>query len=191
MSGTTNGGARPGAGRKPNSERYAEQLGTAADHLASRLLEVAEAQAQLALGEIPGEKWVLAGLVTRKDVLRKKRPSDWPADEPFDDVWTDDKGKPVVIDAPLFPELPPGKLIRIEQYPGKPDIKAIIEIWARLGGKPGQIPPVDPESIDLRAALTLARLARAAYVDPDAQPPADVAGDEPGIPDDDAPSPPE
>src|SRR5258708_200646 len=116
MAATGKGGARPGAGRKPNAELYAGQLGSAADQLAAALPEVAEKLIELAPGLQPRQKWMLAGLVTRKDPLRMKPhpdrdagftdPEGKPCDsrgeplppEPPDDVWLDDKGKPLLID---------------------------------------------------------------------------------------------
>ena len=162
----SHGGPRPGSGRKPNVEKFADVLATCNGRLAEAMPEVVEALIRLAVGKAVSETWVPAGTVTRKDVLRKppkeKDPSEaWKGDdagseEPDDDddgVWLDQKGKPVLVDVPLYPWLEPHQLVLVERKTITPDIKALAYVWDRLQGKPAQFVPPDPESLDLEKAL--------------------------------------
>jgi hypothetical protein len=153
------GGARVGAGRKKNAETHAVPIARATDKLAARLQEITSALIEVALGQGFEEKWVPAGLVTRKDVLRRPPHPDRGAGFtsadgvpsgrdgtplPDDDVWTDDKGKPVTIDVQVYPELAPEVLVLVERKPWKPDVKAIAEVWDRLNGKARQAVELNP-----------------------------------------------
>lgn len=171
------GGQRQGAGRKPNAERYSDQLGKANDHLAYELRECVVALLELALGKTWEEKWVPAGTLLKKDVLRlPEREGGWTdgdgkavnadgtplAARPEDGIWRDDKGKPAIIDVPAYPELEPDALVLVERKRARPDIKALQYIWDRLEGRPNYVLPPEPHVLDIRQALSDAVAAVAA-----------------------------
>lgn len=160
-----NGGARPGAGRKLNLERHRVQIDGAGDQIARSLEAITSKLILIAGGEGREEEWVPAGSFTRKDAVRNQDGS----------IWTDDKGKPCVVDVQIYPDLKADEWVCVKRKPWKPDPKAMAEAWDRLCGKAMSAVPPDPESINLREALLLALKAREAYVDPD---------DDAGTPDD-------
>jgi hypothetical protein len=154
------GGQRPGAGRKPNVEKYSDQIAKASDRLAEALPDFVESLIDLTLGKATGETWAAAGTVTRKDVARD-------ADgKPV----VGEKGKLYIVDVPVFPDKPPEELVLVEKTPGPPDIKAIMYAWDRLEGRPNYVAPPDPEALSLREALEKVKARIAAYVDPDETP---------------------
>jgi hypothetical protein len=172
----SHGGHREGSGRKPNSVKYATQLAGASDKLAESMPLVVNKLIDLALG-VDQLTYVPAGSLYRKDVLRKpkKESEGWrekqeEEDEAGGDIWLDEKGKPVVIDVPQYPQLDPDEPVLIKRVTGVPDFKALAYIWDRLQGKPAQESAPDPEGMDHRRALELAQQARAAYIDPDELP---------------------
>src|SRR5579862_3589650 len=124
------GGYRAGAGRKPNAEKYSDQLGKANDHLAYELREAVKALIDLALGNSEEVERVPAGMLWRKDVLRVEPriggftdPDGRDCDAngvpvqppPPDGIWLDEKGKPAVIDVPMFPHLDPSELVVVKR----------------------------------------------------------------------------
>jgi hypothetical protein len=171
------GGSRPGSGRKPNAEKYADQLGKANDHLAYELRECAKALLDLALGNTEEVERVPAGTLWRKDVIRVEK-----ADLTFlteeeagklelseiDGILLDQKGKPAIVDVPMYPDLDPTQLVEVKRKKLRPDVRALAYIWDRLEGRANYVPPVEPEGVDIRAALREARELASSYVDPDA-----------------------
>ena len=154
------GGARPGAGRPSNAERYSDRLTGFTDAAADYLPTAFENLERLA--ECPERvelEHQAAGTIFRKDVVRKADGT------PFLDA----KGKPVPIMVCAFPELPPDHMVlvkrKVVQLP--PDFKANELFVERIGGKARPMPEPDEEGLDLAQALDQADADIAAFVEPD------------------------
>ena len=97
------GGAREGAGRKTNAEKYAPQIATFTDECAAYLKPAFRRLWDLIEGGVRVEvKTMPAGLVTRKGVAR----------DDDGQVIRDDKGKPVIEDVRIYPERNPDEMGR-------------------------------------------------------------------------------
>lgn len=120
----THGGARPGAGRKPKAEKYAEQITAIEDRLADSLKKRVDTLEELAQGgfEKKTRKLIPAVLIMKKVVVM------------------DALGVPHNIEEPAFPDEKPGKLICVEETRETlaPDRAAGIYLTDRILGKPTQ-----------------------------------------------------
>jgi hypothetical protein len=145
MAGTTghSGGARPGAGRKPNSrlQQLNDSQQQAADHLEQTLEQRLAAIEQLARGGAQSitERWEPAGTIfidSTRDVL-------------------DSQGNPTGKTAPCktlaFPNLPADQLVLVSRIIRTlpPNLAANIYLTNRLLGAPFKsFPPFDPDRVD-------------------------------------------
>ena len=125
------GGARPGAGRKPNSEKYSTQIESLTDECAAharpafhRLWELIDPKPRIE------RKYQPANMIFRKGLALDKDGN----------PVTDDKGKPSIVDVRVFPDLDDDELVLVEskEIERAPDVLAIRELFDRLMGKPGQ-----------------------------------------------------
>lgn len=123
------GGTRPGAGRKPRSERFARPIAAAEKRIADRLPEVLSNQFVLALGggERTEEEWAPAGTVMVDGF----------------ETETDEAGnvrKVVKVRKPAFPALPPDELVLVKRKVVGlgPDAPANQYLIDRILGKPAQ-----------------------------------------------------
>lgn len=116
------GGARPGAGRPRNEDKYADQIASFHDRVAADIEKRYERLSQLADGgwEQVEETWEAAGTLT---IL-------------VDEVLPD--GRVVGVRRPAFPKLPPEQLVCVKKVSSTaaPDVKAGIYLVDRLAGKP-------------------------------------------------------
>ena len=115
------GGARAGAGRKPNREKYAAQLAALSDRIAAGLPDRLDALEQLADGgyEQITEVWEPAGLVQINKVI-----------ETSDGT--------IRVTELAFPELKPDELVCIKRTRSiaAPDRKANEYLIDRIAGRP-------------------------------------------------------
>ena len=153
------GGVRPGAGRPRKSEKFATPIAEAEDRIAQRLPKLLESLIDQAMGWVvvePDEEWVPAGLVTVKGPLRVRaapRPSDGEGAEGGDgddvardrrdedgEIWLDPKGKPLIVDVPVYPHLAPDVLVLVKRRTARPlpDARAAAYLIDRIMGKPTQ-----------------------------------------------------
>ncbi len=157
----THGGARPGAGRKPNAEVHAESVGGFTLSAAEYLPQAFENLRLLAEGGAlrVEQKWSPAGTLTRKDVARDD------AGAPL----FDKNGKLSIIEVPLYPDLPAEEPVMVERKVTTlpPDYKANEYLVDRVAGKTAPAPDPDPEGLSLVEALDLAEADVAGYVEPD------------------------
>lgn len=118
------GGARPGAGRKRNSEKYAEAIAAISDRIAADFDDRYTALQMIADGgfEQITETWEPAGLIEREEV-------DF-----------DVKGQAIRRKVPAFPDLPPDQLVCIRRTRSiaAPDRQANQYLIDRLAGRPTQ-----------------------------------------------------
>lgn len=118
------GGPRPGAGRKPRAERYAEPIATAEDLIAGRLAELVDNQFTLALGggERVEEEYAAAGTVFT------------------DDYETDEFGRSRKVRRPVFADRPADELVLVKRkrITLGPDARANEYLIDRILGKPTQ-----------------------------------------------------
>jgi len=126
------GGARAGAGRKPNNEKYKLQITALSDQIAASLLDRYEALDLLARGgfEEISETWEPAGLIFRDEVL------------------PDDDGKLIRTRVLAFPDLGPTDLVCIRRVRSvaAPDRRANEYLINRIAGTPTQHLEADVDS---------------------------------------------
>lgn len=117
-----NGGKRPGAGRPRKTDKHAGQIAAFEKRAADSLPERFENLTYLANGgyERVKEKWVPAGLVFK------------------DETTLDDKGRPLTVKVPAFPDLGPEVLVLIEKITeiAEPDRASNVYLTDRAMGKP-------------------------------------------------------
>ena len=153
------GGAREGAGRKPNAEKYAEQKTSFTGLCAEYLLNAFGNLKQIAEGmERIEQKWVPAGTVTRKEVLRMTVTIDehGEIDRSKDgQVWLDKSGKPVCIEVPVFPQKDADEMVLIERKVSRslPDFKANQLIIDRAMGTVIPAPEEPQDLVEIRQAV--------------------------------------
>lgn len=115
------GGARPGAGRPRNNEKYVEQIAALSDRIADGLPDRVAALELLAEGgyEQVQEVWEPAGLIQISKILETK------------------EGTVRVTEA-AFPHLPPDQLVCVRRTRSfaAPDRQANIYLIDRIAGKP-------------------------------------------------------
>lgn len=117
------GGARPGAGRPRNADKYADQIASFHDQVAANINDRYAALQQLADGgfEQIEEEWMPAGLVQiTKQVVTGEGT--------------------VNVRELAFPELPPEQLVCVKRKRSiaAPDFRANAYLVDRLAGKPTQ-----------------------------------------------------
>jgi hypothetical protein len=169
MAGNNHGGPRPGSGRPKNAELHAAKLSTFTDKVAAHLPQVYKNLEILADGGFKRVeyKYEPASQLTRRDVAR----------EPDGTVIRDARGKPTVVEVPLYPGSLADKWVRVSRKVtyAEPNFKANELMADRIGGTPRPSPEVESEILEIRAALDAAVAAIAARK---ARPP---ASDEPPI----------
>jgi hypothetical protein len=126
----THGGARPGAGRKPKSDKHSGAISEAERRVADRLPTTIDNLELIADGHAPRveEKWEPAGTVTVEK----------PALDADGNPIYDTKGNPVTVKSLAFPDKPADELVLVERKvvtPG-PDFKANEYLANRILGKP-------------------------------------------------------
>ncbi len=140
------GGARPGAGRKRTSDKYAAQVGALHDRIAEGLLDRVAALELLAEGgyEQITEVWEPAGLITIQKVVETKDGTI--------------RGTELA-----YPELPPEQLVCIRRTRSiaAPDRKANEYLINRIAGTPTQHLDVDTDP-DGTLEMTAAAMDQAA-----------------------------
>jgi len=158
------GGPRPNSGRKPKAEKFAGPIAAAEEKLADRLPKLLESLIEQAMGWVvsePDEEWIPSGLVTvrgplRVTVLEKDEEGEgegWKP--PREEVWLDEKGKPVLVDLPVYPHLKPDVLVLVRRKTVRigPDFRAAAYLVDRVMDKVGTERPAETETLDIRAAL--------------------------------------
>jgi hypothetical protein len=159
------GGAREGAGRKSNAEKYGVQIAEYTDRCAEFLDDAQEKLRELIEGATRSEcKRARAGTVTRKDVVR---------DEDGEPI-ADKNGKLTVIEIKVFPDLPDDEMVIVEERTISlpPDLRAIECLTDRVCGRPipseelapdpadQAINPMDLESLPIEDLDALESIAR-------------------------------
>jgi hypothetical protein len=119
------GGARPGSGPKPRSQRFARPIAAAEKRVADWLPHLIETMKSLADGGTlrTEEKWVSAGSVTVEGIL------------------VDEKtGRARRVKVPAFPDLPPDAMVLVERrtITLAPDARANEYLIDRIMGRPVQ-----------------------------------------------------
>jgi hypothetical protein len=152
----SHGGHRDGSGRKPNSEKYADQVASFNELAARGLSQNFDNLCTLADGgyERFETEYTPAGVIFRKDVARDKD----------GEIVRDKHGKPILVQVAVFPDLPPDQMIPIKRkvITLGPDFRANEYLVNRIMGTP--IPQESPEAetLDIRTALADAMAAVAA-----------------------------
>lgn len=126
------GGARAGAGRKANAEKYAGPIAEFTDLCAGHAAQAFENLRRIADGDAARveSKWAPAGTLTRKDVAR----------DVHGRALTDRNGKLTVIEVLLYPDLPADELVMVERKTIHlpPECRANEAIVDRFAGRPTQ-----------------------------------------------------
>lgn len=146
------GGAREGAGRKKNTEKFAHQWAGFTELCADHLEEAFDHLWTLCEGATKVEtKEVKACTMTRKDVVR---------DEDGRPI-TDGKGKLYLIDVLIFPAAGPDEMVLVERKTLElpPDVRAIAELIQRVGGRPFNAEDEAPDAGDAIGPADLENLA--------------------------------
>lgn len=152
------GGRRAGAGRKPNREKYAEQIDRAEAFISGNLTYYAECLDAIAGGRNSGSKetWVAAGTVFVDGTLT------WPG---TGQAQTDRMGRPLKGRVPAFPHLDPETMVCVQRIVLKEgmDAKANMYLLDRIGGKAAansNEPPLDSARLDAALAAMEAAVLR-------------------------------
>lgn len=139
-----NGGARPGAGRKPLREKYAAPLNKAEKAIAVHLPKAAANLVTLADGGFvrTEKKFMLAASMTRSDIARDKEGN----------PLCGQNGKPIRVDVLIFPHIEPTEFVEVErkEITLAPDRAANEYLIDRIAGKPIQANEISgPDGSDI------------------------------------------